>query len=442
MRRLKSFRRRYLSFLGFIVLAAVPLGCSRAAPSAEEKVPPAPVKWEGPRLVVLEEWTELVGSTEPLPEHAARVTAPVEGRVLSLLTGAAGKPVVEGQLVQAGDILVRLDDTLVRNQLEKAQSARKILLAEKEAADFAIKDAALEVRRLTELKREQDSQGGARVQLVAPIQLEKANLALEAAQARGRADDRKLQAADEEIAALDRQLQLYTLKAPRKGRLGRLQVVAGQTLSVGAAVAEVVDIADEIDVLCFVGAADVRKLRVDLPAHLGALEKGPGGEGGPDPEGKVAYIADQAEAETGQFAVKVRFPNRDLKLRANSVVRLRVLTRPGKECWAVPEAALMEDQDPPALIVVEDAAAKTNADGKEEQVGTARRLRAVTGVRDRVLRQVEIVRLEDPDKKWHGDLESALIVVEKGQGLQTGDAVRLEEEEEEAPAPPKGDEKP
>jgi hypothetical protein len=137
----------------------------------------------------------------------------------------------------------------------------------------------------------------------------------------------------------------------------------------------------------------------------------------------------------------VRFPNKDLKLRANAVVRLRVLTKPGKACWALPESALMEDQDPPGVVVVEDVAVRKNADGKDEQAGTARRLRAVTGVRDRVLRQVEILRLEDPEKKWQGDLEHALVVVEKGQGLQTGDAVRLEEEEEETPPAPKPDEK-
>ena len=102
----------------------------------------------------------------------------------------------------------------------------------------------------------------------------------------------------------------------------------------------------------------------------------------------------------------------------------------------------MEDQDPPGVVVVEDVAVRKNADGKDEQAGTARRLRAVTGVRDRVLRQVEILRLEDPEKKWQGDLEHALVVVEKGQGLQTGDAVRREEEEEETPPPPKPDEKP
>ena len=92
--------------------------------------------------------------------------------------------------------------------------------------------------------------------------LEKAGLALESAQASVRALDRKLEAADKEEAALKVEIRLYTLTAPRKGRLGRLQVVIGQTLPAGAAVAEVVGIDDEIDVLCFVSAADARKLQV------------------------------------------------------------------------------------------------------------------------------------------------------------------------------------
>jgi hypothetical protein len=100
----------------------------------------------------------------------------------------------------------------------------------------------------------------------------------------------------------------------------------------------------------------------------------------------------------------------------------------------------MEDQEPPVIVVVEDVATTKNADGKDEQTGKARRLQAVIGRRDRLLNQVEIVRLEDREKKWHGDLEHTLIVIAKGQGLQTGDTVKLEEEDEEEA--PKADEKP
>ena len=62
-----------------IVAVAGLVGCHQPVKPAEETVPPAPVKWEGIRHVVLEEWTELVGTTQALPDHAARVTAPVEG---------------------------------------------------------------------------------------------------------------------------------------------------------------------------------------------------------------------------------------------------------------------------------------------------------------------------------------------------------------------------
>jgi RND family efflux transporter MFP subunit len=409
----------------------VTLGCNRAAPPAEEKVPPAPIKWEGARQLFLEEWTELVGTTQPLPDHAARVTAPVAGRVTAVLP-TKDKPIVEGQLVEEGDVLVELDASAVRANLAKAEAAKKVLLADREVAALAVKQAELDLKALEDLKRTQTGS----TTLVTPIMLEKANLALESARASLRAIDRKLEAADQEEAALKLELKLYTLTAPRKGRLGRLQVVVGQTLSAGTVVAEVLGIDDEIDVVCFVPAGDARKLQVGQPAHVGGFEKTSETQAGADPEGKVVFIADQAEVETGLFAVKVRFPNTDLKLRASAVTRLRVLTQPGKACWAVPESALLEDQDPPGIVVVEDVVVTKNAEGKEEQTGKARRLRAVIGVRDRVLHQVEIVKLEDPEKKWHGDLEHAQIVVEKGQGLQTGDAVKLEEEEEEEPAKP------
>src|SRR5437660_1341674 len=132
-------RRTPFSPSTLFVLACLAQGCNHSAPSAAEKVPPSPVKWEAPRQLFLEEWTELVGTTSPLPDHAARVTAPTEGRVLSVLQGAAGKTVVEGQAVQAGDVLARLDDTVLRAQRDKAESAKKVLRADRESTDIAVK---------------------------------------------------------------------------------------------------------------------------------------------------------------------------------------------------------------------------------------------------------------------------------------------------------------
>jgi hypothetical protein len=148
----------------------------------------------------------------------------------------------------------------------------------------------------------------------------------------------------------------------------------------------------------------------------------------------VEYIAEQAEPETGNFAVKVRFNNSEAKLRANRVLRIRVLTIDAKDCLSVKEAAVQEDEERPTVVIVVDVKTVKNAEGKDETVGVARRLEAELGVRDRTLHQVEIVSLTDPEKdpakKWKGEVKDALFVVEGGQGLQTGDAVKLEVEEE------------
>jgi len=149
------------------------------------------------------------------------------------------------------------------------------------------------------------------------------------------------------------------------------------------------------------------------------------------PQGKVVFIAPQAQADTGNIAVKVRFPNPDLKIRSNTVARVQVQIKPEQERLTIPETGLLEDQDPPAVILVENIETKKNAEGKEEKIGKARKLQAKVGIRDRRWKVVEILGLEDPEKKQTVSLQDALFVVEGGHGLQDGDVVKLDEGEEE-----------
>jgi hypothetical protein len=309
-----------------------------------------------------------------------------------------------------------------------------VLVEEQKQAQLAVDLAAGEVERLRKQKEEEDRRGaGARSPLVSAVEREKADIALKEAQSKFRAAGGHLAAGAKEIEAQREQLKLYTLAAPIAGRLGRVQAVTGQTLAAGAPVAEVIDIDDRIDVLCYVPPVLIGRLQVGQPARTGPADKDPSAPAEPEAEGQVAFIADQAEPETGNFAVKVRFSNKEAKLRANRVLRLRVLVKPGRECLSLPETAVQEDEEPPTVVVVEKVKTGKNAEGKEETTGVARRLQVELGVRDRSLHQVEIVRLIDPDKEqkdpeklWHGEVKDALFVVEGGQGLQTGDSVTLD----------------
>ena len=127
--------------------------------------------------------------------------------------------------------------------------------------------------------------------------------------------------------------------------------------------------------------------------------------------------------------MKVRFPNKDLHLRASALVRVRIETEPVQQRLVVPETALLEDQEPPRVVVVEDVKSEEK-EGKKEQLGKARLLEAVTGVRDRDKHLVEIIGLEDSEKKKPvPPLADVLFVVKGSHGLEDGDAVKIEEEE-------------
>jgi membrane fusion protein, multidrug efflux system len=434
MTAIPVFCRRFS--LSGLLLACLALGCGQAAPPEEEKTPPAPVKWMEARQLFISEWTEIIGTTQPLPDRSAHVTAAVEGHVVSVLQDAAGKPISEGQRVKKGDVLIRLYDQIARNARDKAAADLEVLRQQVDQAKSSVKLAEIEVRRLKELMKRD---------LASPIDLEKAEIGVEEARSKQQGAELSAKAGEAQLKSLDEQLHLYTLTAPISGRLGRIFVVPGQTLAIGAPVAEILDLEEQIDLLCFVPERIKNKLREGQQVQIGTVEELGGGprsqsEGASSAKasasstGKIVFIADQAEVDSGNFAVKARFPNTRLKLPGYVTLRAQVLTTPGKAALTLPESAVMEDQDPPAVIVVEDEKVEKKGE-KETQTGTARKLQLRVGIRDRILHLVEILGLDDPEKKWHGSLDTAKFVIEKGQGLKTGDPIRLEEEDEdEAPA--------
>src|ERR1700722_6788985 len=122
-----------------------PWGGAAAPP---EEPPPAPVKWMEARQFFVEEWTEALGTTMPLPQHVARITAPLEGRVLSVLQGANSKTMIEGQHVKKGDVIVQLDASLLKANRDKVEAGQDELRQLVKQAELAVKLAEIDVLRL------------------------------------------------------------------------------------------------------------------------------------------------------------------------------------------------------------------------------------------------------------------------------------------------------
>ena len=394
------------------------------APSKVDVPPAAPVKWMEARQFFIEEWTEVIGTTQPLPDQVARITAPTEGHVVSVLQNGQGKTMVEGQNVKKGDVIVQLDVRHSKAQLDKAAATHEELKQLTTQAEIAAKLHDMDFQRLVEL---QGKTGGGQLIAVSQIEMEKARLAQQDSAAKLKAAEFRELAALREVEALDEHLHQHTLTAPIDGRLGRLFVVIGQTLPVGTLVADVVNIDEKIDVLCFVPPHVAKRLKKGQTSRIGAIGES---QTTASPEGTVEFIAEQAEVDTGNFAVKIRFPNKEMGLRVNNTLRVRVLTTPGKACLALPESAVFMDQDPPTVIVVDDHKVAIGEGGKEVETGKAHKLQVTLGMRDRTLHLVEVLGLRDPDNQWDPQLWTRRkFVIERAQGLRTGDPIRLEVED-------------
>src|SRR5439155_19759520 len=111
--------------------------------AAEEEPGPAPVEVVKAQKMSVGGWTELPGATQPLPQRVARVTAAVEGRVLSLLPEHHGTRPGEGDRVEAGQVIVQLDDEIARQNLATAKASLKDLAAQVGPAETEVESAQL-----------------------------------------------------------------------------------------------------------------------------------------------------------------------------------------------------------------------------------------------------------------------------------------------------------
>src|SRR5262249_44615440 len=153
---------------------------------------------------------------------------------------------------------------------EKLAATLAEMEEQQKQAGFAVDLDDIEVKRLQEM-----SSGSSVTGMPAALlarETAKANLGRKDAASKQQAAAARLAAARKDLAALDVQLELFTIRAPIAGRLGMLQVTPGQELAPGTTVAEVVDL-DEIDVLCYAPRHLAERLEHEQSARLVATER-------------------------------------------------------------------------------------------------------------------------------------------------------------------------
>ncbi|MEX1312304.1 MAG: efflux RND transporter periplasmic adaptor subunit [Candidatus Sulfomarinibacteraceae bacterium] len=190
--------RRWLPWVIVVILIAVAVGtvfAIRGSGTVEVATATARAAESGSVATVL----NASGYVEP--RRRATVAAKITGRVTEVL-------VDEGMVVEAGQILARLDDADARRRTDATRAARDVARAALDEIEVNLTDAERRLRRVTELHQD----GVASEQ-----DLDSANAAADALRAQLVVAQRNLDAAEAQLAVGMQDLENYTIRAPFAG---------------------------------------------------------------------------------------------------------------------------------------------------------------------------------------------------------------------------------
>ncbi len=313
MNTMRSFgpRAPVLTTLSAVWLAGAVAGCSPSKPTAASADQPLTATFAQVEMRTMD--SGLSASGLLVPREEAAVTTQLDGyRIAEVL-------VDQGAEVKAGQPLARLDDTLLKAQLEQAEAAVATQQANNERA-------VAEARRVDGL----DNQG-----VISQEQIDERRLAARTARA-------QLASAKAQLSDLKVREELMTVRAPVAGRILDRSVRPG-------------DVASHSAVMFRMARDGVVELNAEAPeASLSQIHPGERAEvtlaGGAAVTGVVRLVSPQIDAQTRLGHVRLTLPVRP-DIRPGGFARAQFNTR-GAPTLALPEKAVNFDADGASIMVL------------------------------------------------------------------------------------------
>lgn len=313
-------RLAVVSILACVALAACQRGGGPAAAAAGASAPAASLLLapEDLRRVVLGRHAAgpvITGSIQP--ERRADLRAEVSSVVLQVLKE-------NGEPVRKGDLLVRLDDTAIRDSLASADEAVR-------AQGQAFDQAERQVQRLKTLQ----AQGMTSMQ------------ALEDAQVRRNNAQSDLVAARARVVSARQMLQRTEVRAPFDGVVSDRKVSSGDTAQVGKELLKVIDPRS----MRFEGLVSADRLSELKPGQRVSFRVN--GYPQRDFDGTIRRIDAAANATTRQVEVMVAFADGEMPRVAGLYAEGRIETG-ATPVLTVPEASVVRNGDAAHVWCVKD----------------------------------------------------------------------------------------
>ena len=334
-----SNRRRWAltgTGLGLAVSAAalmtqLPGNTAKAEATVTTEVPAVPVT-----VAVVENrnvvtWQEFSGRLEAIDR--VQVRSRVAGAIQSVNFR-------EGALVEAGDLLFTIDPEPYKTAVTQAEGQ----LASAEARVKLAKTQLERAERLAQSNSISQSDVDQRQNAMA-----EANAALKTAQAT--------------LHAAQLELSYTNVRAPVAGRVGRVEITAGNLVTGGSASPALTTLLSVDPIYAGFNASEemVTAALAALPASEGALppieqipvEVGTLADEGTPIHGKLQLIGNEVDAASGTISVRAVFDNPGGKLIPGQFVRIRMGEPRAESKILVSEKAVGTDQDKKFVFVVD-----------------------------------------------------------------------------------------
>jgi HlyD family secretion protein len=279
-------------------------------------------------------------------------------------------PVVEGQRVHKGQVVLRLDPELFQAQVAQQQAAVQ-------QAQIAIQSQKLTVANLEQQYARQ--QALFKQHLVDANSFDNLKNQLDLANTELDARQQALQIAQAELIQSQQSLNKTVIVSPLDGMVTSLPVKVGETVITGTNIAgdTLMDIADPSEVLADVQVdeADIANVKLGEDANIDAVSF-------PDRtlHGKVQFVASSVTDTTGlstasasqgrTFEVKIAISDKDVGvLKPGMSARAEIFTQSTPDTLAVPVQAILYENDPASksLEPTSGAYVYTVEDGKAKK---------------------------------------------------------------------------
>jgi HlyD family secretion protein len=268
---------------------------------------------------------------EITPEKKVEISAKVVGEIISL-------PVVEGQEVTSGQLLVEIERDLYEGARDQARAALRQSEVSKRRLEVQLKDAERNLLRVQQL-RDDD--------LVSQEALDAAQLAVDTAAVELEAQEHAIEQYRSALKRATDDLARTTIRSPMDGVLIQLDAEQGETVVPGSTNlpgSVIMTVADMSRLLAEVEVSEVDVVNVAL-GQTAEVTVDALGDGEPQ-LGTVVEIATSGRRDPTQgtirFRVKVALDDPDPALRPAMTAKVDILTATSENALTIPVQAVVK----------------------------------------------------------------------------------------------------